>query len=38
VKPFAIQPIAWTVVDFVLIHSVLGKTVHNHLGRWALRE
>jgi len=38
VKPFAVQPIAWTVVDFVLIHSVLGKTVHNHLGRWALRE
>jgi 2'-5' RNA ligase len=37
VKPRAIEPIAWTVADFALIHSVLGKTTHNHLGRWPLR-
>jgi RNA 2',3'-cyclic 3'-phosphodiesterase len=35
-KPHAIDPITWTVKDFVLIHSVLGKTTHNHLGRWPL--
>lgn len=36
VKPHAIEPVTWTVSDFVLIHSVLGKTTHNHLGRWPL--
>jgi 2'-5' RNA ligase len=36
VKSFAIAPIAWTVRDFVLIHSQLGKTSHVHLGRWPL--
>ncbi|HEY2033134.1 MAG TPA: 2'-5' RNA ligase family protein [Rhizomicrobium sp.] len=36
VKPHAIAPITWLVIDFVLIHSVLGKTTHNHLGRWPL--
>jgi 2'-5' RNA ligase len=36
VKPFAIAPITWTVRDFVLIHSQLGKTSHTHLGRWPL--
>jgi len=36
VKPHAIEPITWTVKDFVLVHSVLGKTTHNHLGRWPL--
>jgi 2'-5' RNA ligase len=36
VKPFAIAPIDWTVRDFVLIHSQLGKTSHIHLGRWPL--
>ncbi|MBS0273368.1 MAG: 2'-5' RNA ligase family protein [Proteobacteria bacterium] len=36
VKPRAISPIGWTVKDFVLIHSELGKTAHNHLGRWHL--
>jgi 2'-5' RNA ligase len=34
VKPFKIQPVRWIVRDFVLIHSVLGKTTHNQLGRW----
>jgi 2'-5' RNA ligase len=35
-KPVAIAPVSWTVRDFVLIHSELGKTTHNHLGRWPL--
>jgi RNA 2',3'-cyclic 3'-phosphodiesterase len=35
-KPDAIAPIIWTVRDFVLIHSELGRTTHNHLGRWPL--
>jgi 2'-5' RNA ligase len=35
-KPQTIDPITWRVKDFVLIHSELGKTTHNHLGRWAL--
>lgn len=36
VKPHVIEPINWLVRDFVLIHSELGKTTHNHLGRWQL--
>jgi len=36
VKPAKIEPIAWTVRDFVLVHSELGKTTHHHLGRWPL--
>ncbi len=36
VKPRAIPPIAWTVREFVLVHSRLGKTEHHHLGSWAL--
>ena len=36
VKPVAVDPIAWTVRDFVLIHSLLGQTKHVHLGRWTL--
>ena len=35
-KPAKVEPIVWTVRDFVLIHSVLGKTQHVHLGRWTL--
>ena len=36
VKPMAITSISWTVHDFVLVHSRLGKTAHTHLGRWVL--
>jgi 2'-5' RNA ligase len=36
VKPKAVAPVSWAVRDFVLIHSELGKTTHNHLGRWPL--
>jgi 2'-5' RNA ligase len=38
VKPAAIAPIAWQVREFVLVHSLLGKTTHNHLGRWQLSD
>jgi 2'-5' RNA ligase len=31
-------PITWTVRDFVLVHSQLGKTTHTHLGRWPLQK
>jgi len=31
-----IEPIKWTVREFVLVHSLLGKTTHIHLGRWPL--
>lgn len=36
IPPAAIPPISWTVRDFVLVHSLLGKTTHIHLDRWAL--
>jgi 2'-5' RNA ligase len=35
-KPIAVEPLTWTVRDFVLIHSLLGQTRHVHLGRWRL--
>lgn len=35
--PSPIVPISWTVREFVLVHSLLGKTTHIHLGRWPLR-
>lgn len=38
VKPAQIAPIAWTVRDFALVHSRLGKTEHIHLGRWVLSD
>lgn len=28
-----VEPIEWTVTEFVLVHSLLGKTVHRDLGR-----
>jgi 2'-5' RNA ligase len=39
VKPAKLAPpIAWTVRDFVLVHSLLGRTTHNHLARFALTD
>ncbi len=35
-KPETVDPVVWTVCDFVLVHSQLGKTTHHHLGRWPL--
>ncbi len=37
VSPAPLAPITWTVRDFVLVHSLLGKTTHIHLARWPLR-
>lgn len=36
-KPAPVAPIIWTAREFVLVHSLLGKTTHIHLGRWPLR-
>lgn len=36
VAPQPIDPIAWPVHDFVLIHSLLGRTQYRELGRWPL--
>jgi 2'-5' RNA ligase len=33
----AIEPVAWTVRELVLVHSFLGETRHEVLGRWPLR-
>ena len=35
--PKPVEPISWTVREFVLIHSWLGKTRYDELGRWALK-
>lgn len=37
-RPFvrAIQPIAWQATEFVLIHSHIGHSRHETLGRWPL--
>ena len=29
-----IEPIRWRATEFVLVHSLLGKTKHIHLARW----
>lgn len=34
----AIDPISWTVDEFMLIHSLLGQTRHVTVGRWALNN
>jgi 2'-5' RNA ligase len=36
ITPRAIEPVAWQVREFVLIHSLLGQTRHISLGRWPL--
>ena len=39
-QPFgmAVPPVAWTARELVLIHSHLGRTRHEVLGRWALAD
>lgn len=34
----AVAPIRWTVREFVLVHSLLGRTRHIPLGRWRLGD
>jgi 2'-5' RNA ligase len=36
IAPHDVSPIAWRAREFVLVHSLLGKTRHVPLGRWAL--
>ncbi len=35
--PRAIKPIAWTAREIVLVHGLLGKGIHRHVGRLPLR-
>ncbi len=37
VAPHTVEPVTWTVGEFVLVHSLLGKTRHVILGRWTLQ-
>jgi 2'-5' RNA ligase len=32
------SPIAWRAREFVLVRSLLGRSRHEHLGRWPLRD
>ena len=34
----AVTPVAWTARDMVLIHSHLGRTRHDRVGRWPLAK
>lgn len=38
VDPIEIDPVAWTVREFVLIRSLYGRRRHLHLARWPLRN
>jgi 2'-5' RNA ligase len=33
-----IEPVGWTVREFVLVHSLLGRAVHVPLARWPLQS
>lgn len=33
----AVDPIRWTVREFVLVHSLLGRSLHVPIARWPLR-
>lgn len=37
VASLAVEPIRFTVREFVLVHSLLGRTQHLHVARWPLR-
>ena len=36
IAPRPIEPLGWTVREFLLIHSLLGRTEYRVLGRWSL--
>ncbi|MGN2243745.1 RNA 2',3'-cyclic phosphodiesterase [Frateuria sp. GZRR33] len=36
VAPRPVEPLGWTVREFLLIHSLLGRTEYRVLGRWPL--
>jgi 2'-5' RNA ligase len=33
----SIEAVSWLVNEFVLVHSLVGKTIHNHLAHWTLQ-
>ena len=33
-----VEPVTWTVNEFVLVHSLLGRSRHVHFGRWSLHS
>ncbi|QTC92974.1 2'-5' RNA ligase family protein [Brevundimonas goettingensis] len=37
IEPDPIAPISWTVRELVLVRSLLGQGVHEHIGRWPLK-
>lgn len=37
IKEEAIEPVSWLARDFVLVHSLLGRTHYNTVARWPLR-
>lgn len=37
-KPYSVEPIDWMVREFMLVHSLLGRTEHRILARWPLRS
>lgn len=37
VDAVAVEPVSWTVKDFVLVHSHLGQSRHDHLHSWPLK-
>ncbi|MGB9367675.1 MAG: 2'-5' RNA ligase family protein [Xanthobacteraceae bacterium] len=38
IEDHAIEPVRWTVRDFVLVHSLRGKSRYDILGRWPLGD
>lgn len=32
-----VEPVRWTVRDFVLVHSLVGQSQHRHLAHWPLQ-
>lgn len=37
VDEHTIQTVTWTVTEFVLVHSFVGRGRHDHIARWPLR-
>jgi RNA 2',3'-cyclic 3'-phosphodiesterase len=38
IEEHAIETVAWTAREFVLVHSLIGRTRHVPLARWPLRD
>ena len=37
IEPHAIPPISWSATEFVLVHSIVGRSHHEVIGRWPLQ-